>query len=446
MIPEVRRDAWGIPHLQAPDVLALARLQGRVTAQDRVWQIELDRWRMEGRTAEWLGEPGLAWDVLARQVQLEATAREAYDRLGPETRAFVDAYVEGVNEGLPAAAASSTELRRLGATDVRAWEPWTPLGIFWVAHVLFASFPTKLWRATVAERLGPGAVGLLGIEGETGSGSNAVVVAGRHTASGRPLVAGDPHRLLEIPGVYAQVHLRCPGVDVHGFTFPGVPGVQHFAHAGPVAWGITNAMADYQDLYAERLRRVDDRWEAEGPDGWEPVDAHEETLTVRGPAPSTTTVTCLRTARGPVVTGLEPPALGVHGAPTHSLRVPSQVLSDLGFEALLPLLRARSVADVEAALEHWVEPVNSVVVADVHGARHLLAGRVPDRSEALTLQPGRAWVAADTWRGWREMPRRDVPDLEVNANDRASGGGLGPEYAPPHRARRLRELALASRP
>ena len=70
-----------------------------------------------------------------------------------------------------------------------------------------------------------------------------------------PFVAGDPHRLVELPGVYQQIRLACPEFDVVGLAFAGVPGTPHFAHAGEVAWGITNAMADCHDVFVEELRR-----------------------------------------------------------------------------------------------------------------------------------------------------------------------------------------------
>ena len=77
--------------------------------------------------------------------------------------------------------------------------------------------------------------------------------AGSRTASGKPLVAGDPHRPLEIPNVYWQNHVRCAGFDAIGLSFAGVPGFPHFAHNAHVAWCITHGMADDQDLFVERL-------------------------------------------------------------------------------------------------------------------------------------------------------------------------------------------------
>ena len=104
MPAEVRRDAVGVPHLRAGDVMELARLQGRIAALDRGWQIEHHRWRMEGRTAEYVGADGLHWDRFARQVLLEPTVRRCFERLDRETRTWLSAYVDGVNDTLAAGA------------------------------------------------------------------------------------------------------------------------------------------------------------------------------------------------------------------------------------------------------------------------------------------------------------------------------------------------------
>ena len=471
----VDRDATGIPHLWADDVLELARAQGRVTALDRGWQVEHQRWRMEGRTAEHVGPAGLAWDTFARQVGLEQTVRRCYEGLDEETQTWLEAYVSGVDEGLPEGLSRAAEIEALGlqsvAAEPRSWAPWTPLGIFWSIHLLFGTFPYKLFNGHVVDTVGAHllplihAEGLDGREGVEQSGSNAWVVGGRLTATGAPLLAGDPHRTIELPGCYQQVGLACPEFDVVGFTFPGVPGVQHFAHAGSVAWGITNAMADYQDLTIESLRVAPGQaggvtggstLEARGVHGWEPVTRSLETVDVRGGDP--VEVPVVVTARGPIVTGAaeavaaaeaaeaaeatdEGPALTTPRPVAHSLRTPSQVDHDLGFGALLPLLRARTVDDVEQALARWVEPVNSALVADTTGRmRHLVVGRVADRDPLNLDRPVAAWDPRHVWRGRRANAARDVEDVMVSANDRSSGGGLGVEYATPFRANRIREL------
>jgi penicillin amidase len=416
-VARIYRDAYGVPHIRATDVLDLARGQGQAMARDRAWQLEYQRRRATGTAAEVLGAPQLAWDTWARRTRIVDTARRAFDGLGEETRAFVMAYVEGVNAALHA---DVPELQRLGI-EPGPWDPWTPLAVFHAQHLLFASVPGKLWHHRARAVLGVDEA-LLSRDSAYSSGSNAWAVGGARTASGRPLIGGDPHRIFESPGVYAQVRLACDEFDVLGFTFPGVPGVQHFAHAGEVAWAITNACADYQDIYEECLDDV--------------VEGHEGTIAVRGADP--VTVEVLATERGPLfeVDRDRGRGLAVRDAPT--------VLGDLGFEALLPLLRARSVDDVDRALDAWVAPVNNVVIADRTGeVRFRNAGRVPVHAEAnrLGIVPGRG---GDTWSGWVELPRHDVPadGQVVTANERRGSESdlLGNEFASPHRAARIHDL------
>ncbi|TLM82706.1 penicillin acylase family protein [Pseudarthrobacter sp. NamE2] len=435
MPAETFRDPWGIPHLRADSVHELAFLQGHNAASDRSWQIEMERWRSEGRTAGQLGREGLLWDRFARQARIDDTAQRCFDNLDAETQQWVSAYVDGVNAALADGRRGAQEFRDTD-TEPAAWQPWTPLGVFLVNHILFSTFPNKLWRDHVAHTLGPEAVELFSIEAPVWSGSNAWAVAGSLTSTGRPLVAGDPHRLLELPGVYQQVRLACPEFDVVGLAFPGVPGLPHFGHAGDAAWAVTNAMADYQDLYREQLQRDGSTLQALGPNGWEPVLAeHDDEILVRGAGPERVPV--IETARGPVVTS------GYDGG-TLSLRTPSRVSGRLGFEALLPLLRSRTAADVQAAFSAWVEPVNCVLAADSAGdVRQLVAGAVPDRNTENRVRPVPAESPGHQWTGgWVKLPAGFVKTMAVNANDRDSGGGdlTGLEFAPAHRANRIRHL------
>ncbi|MDQ3156118.1 MAG: penicillin acylase family protein [Actinomycetota bacterium] len=432
---EIFRDGHGIPHLRADSVTDLAYAQGLATARDRAWQIELERLRAEGRTAGALGPAGLAWDTFARRALLEETARKCFGRLDTETQAFCTAYVDGVEAGIEEGATRAPEFAALDLAPGR-WSPWTPLGIFMVQNILFGTFPTKLWRARLEAALGPEAVELFGAEGAALSGSNAWAVGGRRTASGSPLVGGDPHRLIESPGVYAQVRLACPEFDVVGFVFPGVPGVAHFAHAGEVAWAITNAMADYQDLYTEQIRRRGDVVEALGPYGWEPVESRSESIDVRGEEPVVIEVVVTR--NGPVV-------IGGPDEEAISLRTSTYVARDLGFGAILPLLRAKTVDDVDRAFDAWVEPVNNVVIADRSGSvRYRVAGRVPRRHEDNRRGPVPGWVDDHQWFGWVDLPHTDIPaDGHVtSANERRGdeSAPIGVSFAPPYRARRLEAL------
>ncbi|MFG2460482.1 penicillin acylase family protein [Streptomyces sp. NPDC048523] len=456
---EIYRDAWGIPHLRAGSARELARAQGQGTARDRAWQLEVERHRAQGTLAAFLGAGALPWDTLARRARLDDTARRCFgalERRDPETADWVRAYVDGVNEELPGT--SAPEFARVGLAPGR-WEPWTPLGVWLATHILFAGFPAKLWRDEAIRHLGPDAVGLFAADGPGTSGSNGWLVAGARTTTGHAVLAGDPHRFIEDPGVYQQIHLVCPEFDVIGLAVPGVPGIAHFGHTGTVAWSITNAMADYQDLYRERLRRTGAGVEALGPDGtWHRATRHTETVEVAGV--SSVEIEVIETGRGPVIAG-GPEGLdggvpegldggapegelpGFPGTPVAlSLRYPPRVTEDLGFSALLPLLRARRTADVDRAFDLWAEPVNVVHAADTEGGLlHRVAGRVPLRAEANRLHPVPAWEPGHDWQGWHDTPRAGLTDgIAVMANQRGPATPLGVEFAPPHRANRITAL------
>ncbi|WP_329378968.1 penicillin acylase family protein [Streptomyces sp. NBC_01351] len=435
---EVFRDPWGIPHLRAADHLRLAYAQGRATAFDRAWQLEVERHRAQGSSAAFLGAESVAWDRFARQCRLDDTARRCWETLEADdaaTAAWVRAYVDGVNDGLAAGAARDGRFARTGLTPT-PWEPWVPLAIWTATHVLFAGFATKLWRDRAARALGGEAATLFATDGPGTAGSNGWLVPGDRTATGSAIIAGDPHRFIEDPGVYQQIRLSCPEYDVLGLAVPGVPGLAHFGHTGTAAWAITNAMADYQDLYVEKLREQGPVLEALGPDGvWEPVARHTETIAVAGGAD--VEVEVLETARGPVVV-----REGADGSDrTLSLRYPPRVRRDLGFAALPALLRARTVADVDRALDGWAEPVNVVHAADSEGGLlHRVAGAVPLRDPAGRLRPVPAWDPRHAWQGWSETPAEPVQGFAVMANARGIASPLGVEFAPPHRANRIREL------
>lgn len=430
---KVFRDAWGVPHLRAGDPLALAYLQGRNVATDRAWQIELERRRALGTSAAFLGAEALGWDQFARQARLDDTAQRCFHTLDEDTREWVSAYVDGVNSGLYAGARRAPEFAATGLTPGE-WQPWAPLGIWLAVHVLFAGFPTKLWHEQVARHLGDAAIGLFNSEGPSTAGSNGWLVSGEHTATGEAIIAGDPHRYIESPGIYQQIRLACPEYDLVGLAVPGVPGIAHFGHAGSVAWAITNAMADYQDLYQERLRRKGSGVEAFGPDGWQPAMAHTEVIEVAGAEP--VEVQLIETDRGPVVIG------GPDDTHAISLRYPPRVTSQLGFETLPALLKATTVADVDRAFDTWAEPVNVVMAADTQGGLlHRTAGRVPKRHPDNRLRIVPAWEADHEWDGWHApMPQATVDGVAVMANQRELAESLGVDFAAPHRARRIRQL------
>lgn len=408
------RDHLGIPHVRAASEPELAYGQGWVTAQDRGLQIEADRLRAEGRYAELAGDAGLPWDRFAERELLAETARAVHGAAAPAEQEWLAAYADGVTAGLRD---GGRDVPELAGVPARPWEPWTPVGVFLAVHVLFNGFPGVLWRAHVARHLHVPGVPLERVlhlfDAEAGSGSNAWAVHGAHTASGSPLVAGDPHRTLELPGPYQQVRLVCTDpaepYDVAGLAFPGVPGVPHFAHAvsprGSVAWGITNAGAHHVEVVADPADTAD-------PAAWR-------------------------------------------------LSWPARDLSDVGVAAWRTLLHARTARDVADAFAHWVDPVNRVLTADDTGeVLSLTAGRVPAAAD-------RALPAAEPADGYLELPAPAVvAQVAVDANERpvtqapaAHDGrpGTGPRdlrpgreahdlgwWYPPYRAERIRQLLAAA--
>lgn len=392
----IRRDSFGIPHVSGGDVLEMAFEQGRAMAIDRRWQLEIERLRGEGRTAALVGAGGVEWDTFARRARIAETAQQAFAAADPATQEFVEAYVEGVRAALPTAPCAELDL--LGPAPGE-WQPWTPMAIFLVQHVLFGAIGHDVWRRRVRAALGESAALLLGHDPNAG-GSNAVVIGGSLTASGFPIVAGDPHRLFEAPNVYVQVRLSCPELDVVGLSFPGVPGVQHFGHTGAVAWAVTNAMADQHALVEVPVASC---------------VSTREPLVVRDADP--VAITVLSSDVGP--------ALLVDGDTALCLSGPSYAAGSM-LDAVLPLLRARSVEDVDAALERWVEPVNNVLVADRTGRTlHRVAGRLPVELPRIEGRPDGVLVTAND---------RTTPEFDA----------LGDRFAPPHRASRLRELLAGS--
>ena len=461
---QILRDDHGIPHVLASTPRGALYGQGRACGEDRRWQIEFMRLRAEGRTAEVFGAGCVEWDTFARRAQLDVAAKRIFDASSTRTRELVTAYADGVNSTLgdletPAAA---PELEALAHRPL-PWRPWTPISVFIMHHVLFGRFTTKLFRLHACRTLGLDALRFWDFEtretdptvpampdeafleeilaitrpaspeqpapavdlGDPMSGSNAWGVSAERSSTGAPIVAGDPHRFLELPGIYQQFHLASTGpheaFDMAGFAFAGVPGVPHFCQGDDIAWGITNAMGDYQDLYLERLTRDEaGTLLVEVPGGGRvPAGVSTETILVRDAEP--VAVQLVTTPNGAVVFG------GPDESFAMSIRSPL-LTEEVTFDAPIDLLFARTVADVEAALTKWVEPVNRAVIAHADGtvATHV-AGRVPVRAPENYWLPVPGWDERYQWRGY-EAGSLGEPDFDptlrsditVTANQRMS--------------------------
>ncbi len=469
---DVWRDEFGIPHIRATTVHDAFFAQGYVHAQDRLWQMEFDRRRATGRWSEVVGKSGLLFDRFARRVGITSSAKRDYRYFNDETRAMVDAYTDGVNAFITSTNALPIEYSISGISP-EPLEAWHSSAIFKVRHILMGTGLAKLLRARVLVGSGPELAMNLRAEaydgevlivppgaqyaglirdvaeldagkdalsrlGELESGSNNWAVHGSRTASGKPFVAGDPHRALDVPNVYYQNHLACPEFDVIGFSFCGVPGFPHFGHNEQVAWGITHASADYQDLFVEHFH-PNRPYQYEYHRDWLDAEHQTEQILVKDGDPED--VEIVETRNGSVVFG--DPLSGT----AVSFRYSALAGPNAGFHCLLPMLKATSVEELDESMRDWVDPCNNLVMCDVHGSiAYMMRGQLPIRSRANGWLPVPGWSGEHDWTGtvpFDELPRVHNPETGwiATANNRIVGDDyphyIALDFAPSSRALRI---------
>ncbi|HMQ30792.1 MAG TPA: penicillin acylase family protein, partial [Chloroflexaceae bacterium] len=300
--------------------------------------------------------------------------------------------------------------------------------------------------------------------GDTGGpqGSNAWAVSGARTASGRPLLAGDPHLGLGLPGVWYAAHLEGGRYHVAGVTFPGVPGVV-IGHTRQIAWSVTTAMTDTQDLYLERFHPDDpDRYAWR--DGWREVETVREEIAVKGQR-EVTLLDVRLTHHGPLIDEVSGPAespLARRRAeapgPREGLALRWTALdpSPHSLRAVLRLNRAHDWASFRAALEDWDVAPQNFVYADAAGhIGYALGARLPVRARGDGQLPVPGWDGEHEWAGFippAELPASlDPPSgAVVSANNRIVGPDhplhdqIHGEYANPYRAERIAQLLAAT--
>jgi penicillin G amidase len=482
---QLYRDEWGIPHVRGQSAHDVFVGQGYAHAMDRFWQMDASRKQMEGRWAEWVGPAGLPADRLARRLRAAAASVRDYQALGADARAMVDAYTVGVNAYLGTHPAPAEY--QLVASAPEPWEPWHCIAAMRQRGYLMGSLWFKLWRAAAvgvvtdsdlvklryddggADRLciPPGAdasrwmasltdlrdsiraLSLLADRADVDGGSNNWALAPSRTTTGRPILAGDPHRAFELPGMYAQMHLGCEEFDAIGFTIPGVPCFPHFAHNAHVAWGVTHAFADIHDLYVEQFD-TDDPSRYRHRDDWLRAETTTEDIKVRDGAP--VPVEIVTTIHGPVVAG--DPARGA------AITLKSVQFFDLdrSFDCLLPMLRADSVDALFHAVRGWGLVDHNLVAADTDGhIGHLVRAIIPRRPASNGWLPVPGWTGTHEWDGMipaEQMPRADDParGYLVTANNRVvtaipeTGDYFCTDAHPPYRARRIEELIAGLAP
>jgi penicillin amidase len=256
--------------------------------------------------------------------------------------------------------------------------------------------------------------------GLPGLGSNSWVIAGSRTATGKPILANDPHLSPSMPGIWYQLGLHCTcEYNVEGFSFSGVPGVI-IGHNARIAWGFTNLDPDVTDLYLEKVRG--DQYEVDGQ--WRQLSIRTETIEVAGGKPVTLTVR--GTDNGPLLSdasgelrgiGAKPP-VDASGDPRQNAGAADYAVAlrwtalDPGrtMDALFALDRAGGWDDFRAAAAQFEVPSQNMVYADVDGnIGYQSPGRIPVRGKGDGRWPAPGWESAYDWTGY--LPFDALPSV-----------------------------------
>ena len=482
----VRRDAWGIPHIKANNRADLFFAQGYVHAQDRLWQMEINRRAAAGRLAEILGVQALQTDRLTRTLGFSRLGLISWEKTSDRVRADVTSYTAGINAYLELKQKLPVEFTLLRHQP----EEWTVqdsvrFGRFMIwplSHV----WAGKLTRAQLLEALGPDLAAELepsypesnpitlpaGIEfnaldvdgmfrstkgpllGEAmiggSQGSNGWVIAGNRCLNGKPILCNDMHLPISTPSLWYFNHLICPGGaedqgDFHatGVSLPGMPYVL-VGHNESIAWGATVSFLDNEDLFIEKLDTSDPpRYFFKGE--WRPVKTFTERIRVRGKPDYFEKV--LETHHGPLISNILP----TNG---HTLALQSVALQpEEGFEGFARLDEARGWNDFVRAIESIRVPPLNLLYADTTGnIGYYASGQVPIRAKGQGEVPVPGWSGEHEWIGYipvDEMPHALNPKqgFIVSANHRIVGAEfphyLGVSWRNGFRARRITELIEA---
>ena len=367
----IQRDALGVPHIRAANWDAAIFLQGFVTAQDRLWQMDALRRLSAGELSEVMGPSTLELDREARRLRLRHIAEEDYRMLPDADRAVIRAYARGVNYFIETHRGRLPLEFTLLRYDPR---PWSGVDTLLCGLEMYRDLTTtwrqELQKITMLASGDPAKVNFLfssRIGTEFQPGSNAWVLSGKHTASGKPILANDPHLRFSIPSVWYQVHLQAPGLDVTGGSLPGVPCVI-IGHNDRIAWGATNLGFDVQDLYLEKMDPQNGRYVYRGQ--LEQARLESEWIPVKGARPIEFQQWVTRHGPIAVFDNNRLFALRWTAADSGSFQFP-----------FLEINRAKNWREFTAALTRYPGPGQNFVYADVDGnIGYQVAGRLPIRN------------------------------------------------------------------
>ena len=470
----VLRDRDGLVNIRAENLLDLYRGLGFVHAQERLWQMDFMRRTASGELSEVVGERTLNLDRLFRTLGFRQVAEANLEQLTAETRDALEAYAEGVNAFLTSHQGPlPLEFQILRYSP----KPWSAVdSLLWgrmMALNLSDNWRAELSRARLAGRFSPEKIaalwpsypedGPLTLQSRAGlvdqvvaeqlatilppwaepnGASNAWAIDGSRTASGKPVLANDPHLSLDSPGFWMLARLEAPGVTLVGATAPGVPFLV-LGHNGRLAWGLTSTHGDTQDFFIERLAPGDPN-SYEAPEGPLPFEIRDEVIRVRNG--DAVRLTVRQTRHGPVMSDVIQAGSSETGA-VLALSWPALRGDDRTADALYGINHAENWPEFRAALRQFHSPQQNFLYADIDGNIGFIApARIPIRRAGDGQHPVPGWSGEFDWIGYvpfDELPATLNPKSGrlVNANNKVVPDSyphlIAVDWPPPYRAERI---------
>ena len=505
----VYRDRWGVPHIFAANKNDASRALGYVHASERLFQMEMQRRAGQGRLSEMAGRGMLGTDKYIRTLGLYRLAQSSFTALSPEVQSHLQAYADGVNAWLATHESRlPPEFLLMGAVPER-WTPadlvvWGKL----MAVRLSFNYRLEMLRARLAQHMPKEQVEALfpdmpspitieprknpapnagngvkrasieadhsssassphgGVQdaaspkpapkpedildsllGLGGAASNEWVVSGQHTATGKPILANDPHLGLEAPILWYLARVVTPGMTVKGATVPGLPAVL-LGQNDNVAWGLPPPTAMCRiSLLRPSIPQDPGRYLT--PDGSAAFETKQEIIHVKGEPDVTMTVRSTR--HGPVMSDID--------AEMRTLAGPGKVMAlaftglgatDTTSEAFWLLNQARGQKEVLHALKAYQAPPQNIVYADRDGHIGFInPGLLPIRKSGDGRMPADGASGAFDWTGmaaFDQLPQVRDPEAGfiLNANSavvpRSFSPTLGSDWGEPFRARRIQDF------
>jgi penicillin amidase len=432
-------DALGVPHIRAASLDDALFVQGYVTAQDRLFQMDGLRRVASGELAEILGPQYLESDRETRRLRMRRIAEVAYGTMPPGDRAAMAAYARGVNQFIATHLNDlPLEFKLLGYQP----RPWSVVDSLLVCLYMYRDLTTT-WRDELVKHDMMAAGDAKKVEflfpsdaaaGEL-PGSNAWAISGALTASGKPLLSNDMHLGYSLPGIWYMTHIEAPGMDVSGVALPGAPGVM-VGHNQRIAWGITNLQFSVQDLYIEQFDDRTGRYVYHGQ--VEQAREERELIGVKG-QPSVEIVVWI-TRYGPlfVTEGKDKIALRWAAAEPGAIEYP-----------MLDIDRAQNWDEFLSALRRYPGPGVNFVYADTAGNIGFhVAGWLPIRRGYAGDVPVNGSTGDFDWIGtipFDQLPAAFNPasGIIASANQNTFPTDFPYPYsgnfAPPGRARQIRD-------